>query len=335
MARVASRLVVRSGGLHTTVQDRGRFGSRHLGVPLSGALDPYAMRVANLLVGNEGDAAVLECTLRGPVIAFEHETAIALCGGEFAADVDGVPITGWRPIHVKAGSVLTIGNARRGLRCCVAIVGGIDTMPVLGSRSTYVRARLGGHEGRALASGDVVPLGPVTNDATARIEQLRDKPARWFVDVRDVYDPDPATPKVRAYAGAHAQLMRGYTDTFFDAEFTVAPASDRMGYRLRSDLPAFEAPGGLVSEPVVPGTVQQPPGAQAIVLLADAQTTGGYARVAHVAQVDLPRLAQASPGARVRFEQITREDAVQLLRKREQELARLAQAVRYRFISPT
>lgn len=332
MARVATQFVVRSGGLQTTVQDRGRFGSRHLGVPLSGALDPYALRVANLLVGNEADAAVLECTLRGPVIAFEHETVVALCGGEFAADLDGVPVTGWRPIRVEAGSVLTIGNARRGLRCFVAIAGGINTAPVLGSRSTYLRAKFGGYDGRALESGDVVSVGGPSEDAITRIEQLRSKPARWFVDVRDVYDADPAAPKVRAYAGAHEQLLPGYIDAFFEGEFTVAPASDRMGYRLSGNLPAFEAPGGLVSEPVVPGTVQQPPGTEVIVLLADAQTTGGYARVAHVAQVDLPRFAQASPGAKVRFEQITREHAVQLLRKREQDLARLAQTVRYKFI---
>jgi len=332
VARVATQFVVRSGGLQTTVQDRGRFGSRRLGVPLSGALDPYALRIANLLVGNHGDAAVLECTLRGPVIAFENETLVALCGGDFAADLDGVQVAGWRPIHVEAGSVLTIGNAHRGLRCCVAIAGGIDTVPVLGSRSTFVRANLGGYEGRALASGDVVPLGRPGADALTRIQQLRNKAARWFVDVRDVYGAEFAAPRLRAYAGAHAQLMRGYVDAFFETEFTVAPASDRMGYRLSGKLPAAEAPGGLVSEPVVPGTVQQPPGSQAIVLLADAQTTGGYARVAHVAQVDLPRLAQASPGARVRFEQITREQAVQLLRKREQDLARLSEAVRYKFI---
>jgi len=326
-------VIVRSGGTLTTVQDRGRFGSRRFGVPLSGALDPYALRVANLLVGNPSDAAVLECTLRGPVLAFEHETIVALCGGEFAADIDGEPIASWRPVHVEAGSVLTVGTARRGLRCCLAIAGGIASAPVLGSRSTYLPAKLGGLEGRALQSGDVVPLGEPDEAAASIIERLRGKPVHWFVDAADVYTADFATPTIRAYAGAHAQHMPGYLEAFFDCEFTVTPASDRMGYRLRADLPEFDAPGGLVSEPVVPGTVQQPPGSEAIVLMADAQTTGGYARVAHVADVDLPRLAQASPGARIRFEPITREQAVELLRTRERELARLAQAVRYQLVT--
>jgi len=329
LARVATQFTVRSGGTLTTVQDRGRFGSRRLGVPLSGALDPYALRVANLLVGNKADAAVLECTLRGPVLAFEHETIVALCGGEFAADIDGDPVAGWRPVHVEAGSVLTIGSARRGLRCCLAIAGGIDTAPVLGSRSTYLPAKLGGFEGRALQAGDVVPLGKPDAVAAAILEKLRGKTARWFVDVRDVYAANFSAPTIRAYAGAHAHRMPGYVDAFFDCEFTVTPSADRMGYRLRADIPAFDAPGGLVSEPVTPGIVQQPPGTEAIVLMADAQTTGGYARVAHAAEIDLPRLAQASPGARIRFEPITREHAVELLRARERELARLAQAVRY------
>lgn len=324
-------LTVRSGGLLTTVQDRGRYGSRRLGVPLSGALDAYALRVANLLVGNEDGAAVLECTVRGPVIKFDAVTVVAICGGEFNAALDGIAVPGWRPIRVEAGSVLTIGQAQRGLRCCLAVAGGINTHPVLGSRSTYLRAKFGGLHGRVLKAGDTLPVGRASNQAVAMMNQLHRLPARWFVDVRDVYGADHRTAVLRATVGAHAGLLPGYINELFGREFTVGPASDRMGYRLTAEMGSFAVPGQLISEPVVPGTVQQPPGRETIVLLADAQTTGGYARVAHVTQVDLPRIAQAGPGARVRFQQITEEEAVRLLRRREYELARLAKTIQLQF----
>lgn len=326
-----ARLTVRKGGLLTTVQDAGRFGSRRFGVPVSGALDAYAFRVANLLVGNAPDAAVLECTLRGPVLKFDADTIIAICGGAFPANLDGVRIQGWRPIRVEAGSTIDIGQAERGLRCCVAIAGGINTTPVLDSRSTYLRARLGGHDGRALKAGDTLQVGVLSSIASTMFVRLGERAARWFADSRDVYGDDRTGVTLRAMVGAHASLIPGYVDQLFSREFTVLPASDRMGYRLSSEMDTFDVPGHLISEPVVPGTVQQPPGREAIVLLADAQTTGGYARVAHVAQADLPRLAQASPGARVRFRKITHEEAVRLLRQREVDLARLASAARLRF----
>jgi len=330
-SRMATRFTVDRGGVFTAVQDRGRFGSRRLGVPLSGALDAYAMRVANLLVGNDADAAVLECTLRGPVLSFDADTIISICGGEFNATLDGVRVPCWRPIRVEAHAVLDVGSVEKGLRCCLAIAGGISTPPVLGSRSTYVRASLGGLDGRALQQGDAVPLGRASDLALAMLSHLTTRSARWFVDARDVYDADTGSITLRATVGTHARLLPGYAEALFARTFTVTPASDRMGYRLRSDMPAFPVPAQLISEPVAPGTVQQPPGDEAIVLLADAQTTGGYARVAHVAQVDLPRLAQASPGTHIRFRQITNDEAVRLLRRREYELERLAHTVRLRF----
>jgi antagonist of KipI len=294
--------VVRAG-MFTTVQDLGRSGHRARGVPLSGAADPMALRIANLLVGNPEHAAALEFTLVGPELKFAHDTVIALAGGQF----DELP--NWRPLTVRGGTTLRLGQLRSGCRGYLAVAGGIDVTPVLGSRSTYVRAGLGGLSGRVLRDGDVLAV-PTTN---------RTPVEHWRIDER-ILPSYSNSPTVRVVP---AKETDEFDPGWAEAEFHVTPHSDRMGVRLGGQALARRTERELVSSPVVPGTVQVPPDGQPIVLLADAQTIGGYPQVATVVSVDLPLVAQLKPGDRVRFRMVTLEEAHRLAVARDHALALL------------
>ena len=300
-------IVVARAGMFTTVQDLGRSGHRASGVALSGAVDPFALRLANLLVGNSETAAGLEFTLIGPELKFLHDTTVALGGAEFA----GLPR--WRPFKVAAGAVLKLGPAVRGCRGYLAVAGGIDVAPVLGSRSTHTRAGFGGFAGRALREGDVLPVPAVR----------REVGHHWRIDERILPEYSNA-PEVRILAGAHTAE---FDPTWTTRSHRVSSQSDRMGLRLTGDALARARPGDLVSSPVAPGTVQVPPDGQPIVLLADAQTIGGYPQIAHVASVDLPLVAQARPGDTVRFRLVSPAEAHESFQARERALALLREGL--------
>ena len=309
--------VVRAG-LLTSVQDLGRFGMQHFGVPVSGAMDAYALRVANRLVGNEDNAAALEATLAGPVLKFADDTLLALCGGDLGAVIDDKPVPMHRPVWVASGRQLAFGRCVSGCRAYLAFAGGIDVMPVLGSRSTYVRAALGGLKGRALKSGDHINF-VATNVSVC--SGLRDSPAfmrdgfaapRWSVQVHSerlaVYPQ-----RIRFVAGRHWELLSPATrNTFLTESFRVGAASDRMGYRLEGARLDSGEGGAIASEAVAFGTIQLPPDGNPIVLMADRQTIGGYPRVGEVASADLALLAQLKPGDTLRFERIALADAQKL-----------------------
>lgn len=311
-------IAVLDGGLLSTVQDRGRTGWRHLGVGCAGVADAYSAAVANLLVGNRADAALLEVTLRGPTLRFARAAVIALCGADMAADSDGTAVASWRRIAIASGSTLTLRNAQRGARAYLAINGGIAVAPVLGSRSTDLRGGFGGYRGRALRAGDTLPLGAATQASPGTLHQA----SAWFDPAPDLAFGTETT--VRVLPGA----LPGGFDALLDApKWKVGPASNRQGLRLRGTpmRQRFEADG--VSAPVLPGTVQVPPDGMPIVLLCDAQTMGGYGRVAHAIEADLPRLAQCRPGDRIRFEAIDMAGAVRLRKAQAARLARLAVAL--------
>jgi antagonist of KipI len=253
--RGAAGLRVAKAGMFTTVQDLGRLGQRAAGVPSGGAMDMIAARLANLLVGNAEDAALLELTLLGPEIEFLSDALIAVGGAEFAGAEP------WRPLKVVAGQRIKFGAAVKGCRGYLAVAGGVAVPVVLGSRGTYVRAALGGLEGRALRAGDVVPLNAVARTAAEH----------WWVDPRVLPEYGP-NPTVRVVRGAQAEE---FGDDWLGAEWKVTPQADRMGMRLAGA--ALVRTGGreLPSSAVAPGTVQVPPDGQPIVLMADAQTIGG------------------------------------------------------------
>lgn len=311
-------MTVARAGLFTTVQDLGRPGNRAAGVPVSGAADVFAARVANLLVGNSEDAAVLECTLIGPELRFEEEVVIAVAGAEF----EGVEM--WKPVAVRAGETLRLGRVRRGCRGYVAVRGGIDVAPILGSRSTCLRGRFGGVKGRALRDGDVVRIG---GEAAGRSSVDR---STWFIDPR-VLPVYPANPVVRVLPGAEADE---FPRDWMEREFEVTAQADRMGVRLRGKPLVRESATELLSSGVAPGTVQVPPDGQPILLLADAQTIGGYPRLAHVVSVDLAQVAQLQAGDRIRFRAVTLEEAHQAWRERERTLALLREGLKAKLASP-
>lgn len=295
------------GGMQTTVQDVGRFGHRAAGVPQSGAMDAFALRVVNLLVGNPENAAVLEFTLVGPEVEFSADTVVALGGAEW----EGVP--SWKPLRVCAGERLRLGVCQRGCRGYLAVAGGIETEPVLGSRSTYLRAGFGGHEGRALRDGDVLRV-PTTTRVVGD---------HWRIDARilPVYS---SSPVVRVVRGAQADE---FGDKLYEGEFKVSPQSDRMGLRLVGPKLVRTSTEDLVSSAVAPGTIQVPPDGQPIVLMADAQTIGGYPQAAHVISVDLPLMAQLRPGDSVRFAEVTLAEAQRLALSSEHTLALLREGL--------
>jgi antagonist of KipI len=272
---------------------------------------PVAARLANLLVGNDEGAAVLELNLLGPEIEFATDTLVALGGATFGG------FESWRPVAVRAGQRIKFGAALNGCRGYLAVAGGIAVDRVLGSRSTYVRAGLGGWQGRALRVGDVLPLAAVSRSVAEH----------WWIDPR-ILPAYSAAPTVRVVPGAHATE---FGREWLEREFKVTPVSDRMGLRLSGVALMRTGGGELMSSPVAPGTVQVPPDGQPIVLMADAQTIGGYPRLAHVIEVDLPLLAQLRPGDRVRFHAVPLEEAHQLWLAREHVLAMLRQGLAQKF----
>lgn len=308
-------VVVRAGPL-TTVQDTGRPGHQHEGVPVGGAMDDVALRLANLLVGNAPDAAALEATLAGPTLRFVRATRIAVAGADMAWTVDGVPLAPWHSALVPAGGVVAAGAARTGCRGYLAVGGGLDVPSVLGSRATYLPAAMGGFAGRALRSGDVLPILPRPRLGAGRALAPAARP-RYGDVVRLV-----AAPGARLLAVATRRRL-------FDAPFRIGTHSDRMGVRLDDGGMPLE-----LSERVEPlsagvgmGTVQLPPGGAPIILMADRQTTGGYPRLGEVAAVDLPVVAQLRPGDSLRFAPISLPDAQQLYLAREREIALLARVL--------
>jgi antagonist of KipI len=292
-------------GLFTTIQDLGRPGHRAAGVPLSGAADSVSLRLANRLVGNRDDAAALECTLLGPTLRFEHDAVVALVGAVFPG------LAGGGATRVPAGTEIPLGHATAGCRGYLAVAGGIDVEPVLGSRSTLVAAGFGGFAGRPLRAGDGLVVG-----------EAGERP----VDRKVAAAASGEQGVLRVIAGAQAEAFGAEA---WSRTFRTSSRSDRMGVRLEGlPLPGAGAFGGLASVAVFPGTVQVPPDGQPIVLLADAQTIGGYPVLGQVIRADLPRAAQLRPGDQVRLEPVTLAEAHVALRQQEAAIREVREAVR-------
>lgn len=294
-------------GIQTTVQDLGRSGYRHLGVAQSGALDAPALILANRLVNNPANFAGLEIVV-GPIeLRFHRTTWFAMCGADFAADLDGKPVrAGWRTAGV-AGQILRLKGAISGMRAYLACDGGIAVPEIMGSRSTDVQGKFGGHQGRALKRGDKLALGPANpcDKPLGTLQRL------WTPEVRVLRGPE------------YEEFSASAQQTFWTQAWTVSGQSNRMGYRLQGDALVREAQHDLPSHAVLPGVIQVPPNGQPIVLLADAQATGGYPRIAVVIEADLWKFAQAPAGTRFCFIETDLAGARAAQKKWQQE--------RYRF----
>ena len=296
-------------GLLTTVQDLGRYGYQQYGVPVSGAMDNYALRVANLLLGNNEEEACLEITLLGLKLRVLEDTVVAITGADLSPLLNNSSLPMWQAVAVSRGDKLSFPWPKRGCRSYLAVAGGIDVPRVMGSRSTYIKSHLGGHEGRPLRAGDQLK----SNKVSPRILG-RKLPSPYIPEYRN-------QSELRVILGPQDDHFteRGI-HTFLCSEYTVSTEADRVGYRLHGPCIEHKAGADIVSDAIPLGAVQVPGNGLPIVLLADRQTTGGYTKIATVITADIPKLAQAKPEDKVRFVQITEEEAHLFLKEYEQTI---------------
>lgn len=317
-------LKILKSGLQTSVQDLGRTGFQKYGVIASGVMDPFAHRLANLLVGNAEQAATLEITLVGPTIEFTEDAVIALCGGDLSPQIDGVTVTMWRMHIINKGSTLTFGKPVIGARSYLAVSGGIDVPEIMGSKSTYLRAGIGGFCGRALKKGDEIPTGSMTQQQSKAFQHNSENDFDWLSPPARYFEE----PVIRMIKGKQFDLFsEASKKRIFNDTFTVSSDSDRMGYRLEGAGLALEHPTELISEAVAFGSVQVPADGNPIVLLADRQTTGGYPKIGQIISVDLPLISQLKQGQKLRFKEISLLDAQQRLIEQEQYIRQLKAAI--------
>lgn len=289
-------LKILRAGLMTSLQDRGRNGWRQFGISVSGALDQPAMRTANMLVGNDEGSAVLEIVLGQFKAQFQRDGWFALTGAGCNANLDGNAVwTGWR-LPVKKGQVLSLSMPVHGMRSYLAVNGGFDVPEMLDSASTDLKAGFGGFAGRKLQDGDLLPLGRATRDFSKKVgvRQLL-----WGNRIRALPGPE------------YNEFTREAQEAFWRSAWKLSPQSNRMGYRLQGRTLHRKATRDLLSHGLVPGVVQVPPNGQPIVLMADAQTTGGYPRIACIIEADLYHLAQLRLGEPIHFTHCTLEEAMQ------------------------
>jgi urea carboxylase len=327
----AGRVTVLKPGAFTALQDLGRYGHQRDGVVVGGAMDEWSHRFANALVGNPADEATLEITLTGPTLRFDTAVELAVCGADLSPQVDGRDGThtlpNGRPVVLRPGAQLRFGDRRTGVRAYLAVRGGFDVPPVMGSRSTYARGGFGGFEGRALQKGDVLPLrggpGPAPEGGASGASMIVLPTPIVATEV------EIATVQViRIIAGRQwSEFTAEARARLLETTWRIGSQSDRMGYRLEGPVLDRSEPRELISAAVTFGTVQVPNDGKPIILMADRQTTGGYPRIASVASVDLRLLAQMAAPQALRFQLVTLEDAQRIYLAREREYSHVRQVL--------
>ena len=308
-------ITVLNPGLLTTVQDMGRVGYQQFGVSVSGVMDPRATSIANILVGNEEGEAVLECTMLGPQLRFDMANCIAITGGDLGPTLDGKPIPNYAAISVQAGQVLRFTGPKTGCRCFIAFAGGLDIPVIMGSRSTYLKAKIGGLNGRKLQKDDVIAF----RSPKSQLKNLSDRSLSPEFVPRPVYS-------LRVVMGPQDDAFTPEgIETFLSEIYTVTPEFDRMGCRLDGPVITHKNGGDIISDGIAFGAIQVPSAGKPILMLADRQTTGGYTKIANVITADFRLLGQLKGGDKVRFEKVsiahaqdallTQRAALRLLRK--------------------
>ncbi len=311
-------IFVQKSGLLSTVQDLGRQNFRRFGINPNGAMDRSATRLINVLLGNEETEAVLEMHFPAPVLEFEKAAVFALGGADFSARINEKPIENWRPVFVKKGSVMKFAEKVSGNRAYLAVKNGFAVEKWLGSFSTNLRAGVGGFSGTSLQKGDRIFFNGKRKTENGKFLEQSKFPYKISTNIITRYSSNPT---VRVVAGAEFERLTALSEQQFLTEnFTVSNNSDRMGFRFSGAplflLDKFE----MISSAVDFGTIQLLPDGQMIILMADHQTSGGYPRLAHVASVDLPALAQLGGGDRVNFQIVSINEAEDLLLEREKNL---------------
>ncbi|MEA1969693.1 MAG: biotin-dependent carboxyltransferase family protein [Thermodesulfobacteriota bacterium] len=299
-------------GSFTTVQDRGRYGFQQFGVPLCGMLDVFAGEIANILVGNFNNEALLEFTFLGGTLEVINAVDIALAGGNMEATINGKAVENWSSHNVLPGDIIRLNQVKKGCRAYLGITGGIDVPIVMGSRSCYTGAKIGGFKGRVLASGDILTRGDK-------------EPLNKLKTIPEKYIPRYGSNIVlRAIPGPQKEYFDSGMETFFNSCFTVSNQANRMGYRLNGNCVKQKKsmPKSIISEPSLPGGVQIPEDGQPIILLAE-QTVGGYTKIATVISTDISKIAQAMPGDKISFKPVTLQQAHKIYRKRKKFFQKL------------
>jgi biotin-dependent carboxylase-like uncharacterized protein len=333
-------LEIIAGGLHTTVQDMGRQGGQSLGIPPSGAQDGFALRIANLLVGNAGGgplvirndagAAGLEITMAGLKVRAQSDLLVAITGADMRATCDGKPAPRWQAFVLRGGQNLAFGMAASGARAYLAVHGGVDVPLYLGSRATHVRGNFGGFKGRVLANGDILPIGPATAEGAALAGR------RLRPELTPAYS---GKQRIRVVRGPEAHLFKPDSETkFYATPWRLNPKSDRTGMRFigpelsfRPGRPRYlieqagKDPSNIVIDPGAPvGTIQVPSGVEPIVLGVDAPTIGGYARIGIVISTDMSIIGQLQPLQYASFVRTSHDDAVAALKRQEKLISELS-----------
>jgi antagonist of KipI len=306
---------VKKPGLLTTIQDEGRIGYQQYGIVAAGAMDPFSMNISNLLVGNPKNEAVLEITLMGPVLTVLEDTVIAICGGNLSPKVNGKTVSMWKSFVVKKGQQIEFGQPKEGARAYLSTAGGFDVPRIMGSKSTYLKARIGGLDGRALQKDDIlygIEERPMKSGRSLHGDEI--PTYQKEVDIRVVLGPHLSDFSDEAIS------------TFLSSSYEVTPQSDRMGYRLKGPKIEHKTSADIISEAIPLGGIQVPANGEPIILMADRQTTGGYTRIATVISSDIPLLAQALPGAQIRFKAVSVEEAQEMYEEKD-KLIRILEKV--------
>lgn len=299
-----------NAGMLSTIQDGGRFGVMKYGFTQSGAMDSKAMSTANILVGNVPECAVIETTLLGITAEFTENTVIALSGGDFSAAINGTPIKRNKAYAVNAGDTLAMSYAKSGVRGYLAVSGGFDVPEVMGSRSTNLKSQIGGFYGRKLAAGDIInTFAPIITDTTGR--ELPEETYENSITLRAVLGPQD-------YMFTDEDI-----NTFFSCEYKITQQADRMGIRLDGEPLKGKGSMDIVSDGIVFGSVQVPKNGMPIILAADRQTTGGYAKIATIISADRHLIAQVRPGGTIKFAQVSVKEAQKIAKQEQKALKKL------------
>ncbi len=302
-------------GLMTTVQDLGRYGFQQYGVSASGAMDQFSARLANILVGNDEHEGILEVTIMGPKIEFLNSEVIAITGGDLQPLINNKPINMNHSILVNSGDFLSFKGLKSGCRSYIAFAGGIDVPIIMGSKSTFLRAKLGGYEGRVLNPGDLLqickPRASVSDLVGRKIEDGICDYSSKIVELRVVLGPQDD------------YFTKEGLETFFTSEYTVTNNCDRMGYTLEGQKIQHKDGADIISDGISMGAIQVPSKGTPIIMMADRQTTGGYTKIANVITVDLPKVAQAKPGDKIVFKKSSLEESHLLINKLEDKIVEI------------
>lgn len=304
-------------GMLTTVQDLGRTGYQSQGFSVAGVMDVRSFKIANLLLDNPENEAVLEFTLIGPTLEFTSATIIAITGGDFQPTINDEPAPMYTAIYVNKGDVLKFGSAKTGSRGYIAFSSYLDIPVVMGSRCTNLKSKIGGFKGRKLQAGDYIGF------------RIKRRYLRFFLSRKleqEKFDDDSV--KVRVVMGPQdSKFSKQGIETFLSSEYTVTSEFDRMGCRLDGAYIAPKESSDIISDGIAFGSIQVPAHGKPIILLADRQTTGGYAKIATVASVDIPKIVQRKTDHKIRFEAITVQEAQKLYLKEQKELDKMRKII--------